>query len=111
MTGIGARLRAIRQQWQLSLREVEQRSRRIARERGDLSYQVSASWLARLETDVHELTVNKLVALAEIYSIPTDQLIRAVDLGNAETPGLDQLPSPRATILPMEGSPKSQANQ
>jgi hypothetical protein len=45
MAGIGARLRMIRQEWQLSLREVEERSRRIAQERGDLSYQISASWL------------------------------------------------------------------
>jgi transcriptional regulator with XRE-family HTH domain len=110
MAGIGARLRAIRQQWQLSLREVEQRSRSIARERGDSSYQVSASWLARLESDEHELTVNKLVALAEIYSIPTDQLTRVVYPGNAETLTLDQLPSPSATTLPIEGSRKPQAN-
>jgi transcriptional regulator with XRE-family HTH domain len=75
MAGIGARLRMIRQEWQLSLREVEELSRRIAEERDDSSYQVSASWLARLESDEHELTVKKLVALAEIYSIPIDQLI------------------------------------
>jgi transcriptional regulator with XRE-family HTH domain len=110
MAGIGARLRAIRQQWQLSLREVEQRSRSIARERGDLSYQVSASWLARLESDEHELTVNKFVALAEIYSIRTDQLIPAVHPGNAATLAVDQLPRPSATTLPIEGSRKPQAD-
>ena len=70
MAGFGARLRALRQQWRLSLREVEQHSRRIARERGDLSYKVSASWLKRLESDEHEFTVHKLITLAEIYSIP-----------------------------------------
>jgi Helix-turn-helix domain len=70
MIVIGARLRAIRQQWRLSLLEVEQRSRRIAREHGELSYRVSASWLARLKSGEHELTVNKLIALAEIYGTP-----------------------------------------
>ena len=107
MAGNGARLRAIRQQWGLSLREVERRSRSIARDRRDPSFEVSASWLARLESDGHELTVNTLIALAEIYSIPIDQLLRSNYLGNAESL---TLPSPSATTLPMEGSQKSQAN-
>jgi transcriptional regulator with XRE-family HTH domain len=107
MARIGARLRMIRQQWQLSLREVEQRSRSIAWERGDSSFQVSASWLARLESDGHELTVNKLRALAEIYSIPIDQLLRCNYLGNAEPL---TFPGASTTTLPMEGSQKSTTN-
>ena len=96
---IAARLRAIRLQWRLSLREVEQRSCRIARERGDPSYRVSASWLARLENGEHELMVNKLIALAEIYSIPIDPLIRSIDPRNADTLILAQLSSPNETPL------------
>jgi transcriptional regulator with XRE-family HTH domain len=111
MAGIGARLRAIRQQWRLSLREVEQRSRRIARERGDLSYQVSASWLARLESDEHQLTVNKLVALAEIYSIPADQLLRSIDPENAHSLILDPLSSLNETTPHTEGSLDSQGTR
>jgi transcriptional regulator with XRE-family HTH domain len=110
MAGAGAKLRAIRQQWRLSLREVEQRSRRIAEERGNVSYQVSASWLARLESDEHELTVHKLIALAEIYSIPIEQLLRCNYPGKGEPLAIDQLPGPSATTFPMEGSQKSQAN-
>jgi len=104
MVGIGLRLRTIRQQWGLSLREVEQRSRRIARERGDPSYKVSASWLNRLESDEHELTVHKLIVLAEIYSISTDQLIGSTDTAEAQSPSLDQLSSPNASILLTKGS-------
>jgi transcriptional regulator with XRE-family HTH domain len=107
MAEIGARLRMIRQQWRLSLREVEQRSRSIAQKRGDSSFQVSASWLVRLESDGHELTVNKLIALAEIYSIPIEQLLPCNRPGNAEPLNL---PGPNATTLPTEGSQKSQAN-
>jgi transcriptional regulator with XRE-family HTH domain len=110
MAALGARLRAIRQQWRLSLREVEQRSRRIARERGDLSYKVSASWLKRLESDEHELTVHKLIALAEIYSIHTDQLIGSTYTAEAQ-PLSDECPSPNATILLNEGSRKSRAKR
>jgi transcriptional regulator with XRE-family HTH domain len=110
MAGIDARLRAIRQQWGLSLREVERCSRSIARQRGDSSLQVSASWLVRLESEEHGLTVNKLIALAEIYSIPINQLLRCNYPGNGEPLTIDQLPSPTATTLPVEGSQKSQAN-
>ena len=55
MAGIGLRLRTIRRQWQLSLREVEERSLRFAQQKGNQSYQVSASWLDRLEREEHEL--------------------------------------------------------
>jgi transcriptional regulator with XRE-family HTH domain len=71
------------------------------------SFQVSASWLTRLESDGHELTVNKLIALAEIYGIPIEQLLRCNYPGNAEPL---TFPSPSATTLPMEDSQKSQAN-
>jgi transcriptional regulator with XRE-family HTH domain len=108
MAGVGAKLRGIRQQWRLSLREVEQRSRRIAEERADSSYQVSASWLARLESDEHELTVNKLIALAEIYSIPTDQLTRSIYPGKEHPLNLNRLSSPNeTTLLPIENVPFS----
>jgi transcriptional regulator with XRE-family HTH domain len=111
MAGIGARLRMIRQEWQLSLREVEERSRRIAQERGDLSYQISASWLARLESDEHELSVNKLISLAEIYGIPFDRLLRAVYPRNADRQNSDQLSSPNATDLPTDGFGKVPARR
>jgi transcriptional regulator with XRE-family HTH domain len=110
MAGIGARLRAIRRQRGLSLREVDRRSRSIARERGDASFEVSASWLVRLESDGHELTVNKVIALAEIYSLPIDQLLRSIYPGNGETQNSDQLSSPNGTEPPTEGLRKSSAN-
>jgi transcriptional regulator with XRE-family HTH domain len=111
MAGIGGRLRAIRRGWHLSLREVEERSRRIAQQRGDSSYQVSASWLARLESDEHELSVSKLISLAEIYSITFDRLLRAVYPRSAEMQNPDQLSSPNATEPPTEGLPEVAAKR
>jgi transcriptional regulator with XRE-family HTH domain len=110
MTGIGARLRMIRRQWGLSLREVERRSRSIVRERGDSSFHVSASWLVRLESDGHELTVNKVIALAEIYSLPIDQLLRSIYPRREERQNSDQLSSPNGTEPPTEGLRKASAN-
>jgi transcriptional regulator with XRE-family HTH domain len=106
--GIGARLRTIRHQWQLSLREVEERSLRFAQERGNLAYKVSASWLNRLEREAHELTVNKLIALAQIYSLPTEQLLRSICPGDPQLV-LRQLSSPNATMLITEGPLEQQA--
>ena len=115
MAGMGARLRAIRHQWRLSLREVEQRSRRIAEERGDSSYQIPASWLARLESDRHELTVNTLKALAEVYSISIHRFVDFLHAGNELFPTLDQPSSmnksfpdqspKETTLLPTESGP------
>jgi transcriptional regulator with XRE-family HTH domain len=109
MAGIGIRLRSIRQQWQLSLREVEERSLRFAQEKGNQSYQVSASWLDRLEREEHELTVNKLIALADIYNVPTEQLLRSMYPGNTRPVLLKQLSSPNATMLLTEGPLEEQA--
>ena len=101
--GIGRKLRKIRQQWKLSLREVEERSLRFARERGNQSYQISASWLDRLEREEHELSVTKLMVLAEIYNLPPEQLLRSVYPGNPQPALLRQLSGPSATTLLSEG--------
>jgi transcriptional regulator with XRE-family HTH domain len=107
--GIGPTLRAVRQQWQLSLREVEERSLRLARELGSQSYQVSASWLYRLEREEHELTVNKLIALASIYNVPPEHLLRSMHPANEPALNLKRQSSPNATILLTEGPLEAQA--
>src|SRR6202453_2706948 len=109
MAGIGSQLRTLRRQWQLSLREVEERSLRFAQERGNQSYQVSASWLDRLEREEHELTVNKLIVLADIYNLPVEQLLRSIYPGDAQLPSLRELSSPNATMLLTEGPLEEQA--
>jgi transcriptional regulator with XRE-family HTH domain len=106
--GIGERLRAIRQRWQLSLREVEERSLRFAQEHGSQSHQVSASWLVRLEREEHELTVSKLVSLANIYNIPAEELLHSI-CPETPQPILRQLSTPNATMLLAEGPLEEQA--
>jgi transcriptional regulator with XRE-family HTH domain len=107
--GIGLVLRTIRQQWKLSLRDVEERSRCFAQENGNQSYQISASWLDRLEREEHGLTVNKLIVLAEIYNLPPEQLLRSLYPGNPQPGLLRQLSSPNATMLLTEGPLDEQA--
>jgi transcriptional regulator with XRE-family HTH domain len=108
-TGIGLLLRTLRQQWQLSLREVEERSLRFAQESGNPSYQISASWLHRLEREEHELTVNKLIVLAGIYNRPPEELLRSMYPVDPQPVLRRQLSSPNATMLLTEGLLQEQA--
>jgi transcriptional regulator with XRE-family HTH domain len=107
--GIGAKLHAIRRKWQLSLREVEQRSVRLARDRNNPSYQISAGWLNRLEREEHELTVSKLAALSEIYNIPIERLLRSTYSADHQDSVFNPVPQPpdETTLLPPEVSMNS----
>ncbi len=109
MAGIGIRLRTLRQNWQLTLREVEERSQRFAQKQGNLAYQVSASWLDRLEREEHELTVNKLITLADIYNIAPEQLLRSIYPVVSQPMLLRQLSCPNATLLLTDGPLEEQA--
>jgi transcriptional regulator with XRE-family HTH domain len=92
MAGIGTQLRAIRLQWELSLREVEARSASLAQECGEPAYQISGSWLARVERGRHELTIPKLISLATIYNLPPEELLRQCRPGAPVLPQFNQLP-------------------
>ena len=69
MEGIGAKLRAARSRWQLTLREVEERSLKLAQQWGNPAYRISASWLDRVERENRGLSATKLIVLAVIYKI------------------------------------------
>jgi transcriptional regulator with XRE-family HTH domain len=96
---LGVGLRTIRQQLKLTLREVEERSLHFAREWGKKHYQISASWLVRVEREEHELTVNKLIVLSYIYNLPAGQLLRAIDPVDLRPMLLRPLSIPNATML------------
>jgi transcriptional regulator with XRE-family HTH domain len=101
--GIGVRLQAIRHQCQLSLREVEERSLRLAQQWGNPSYGISASWLARVEHDGHELAVNKLIVLARIYGTPVEEVLRPLAPADIPPMLLKEAPVLDATMLSTVG--------
>jgi transcriptional regulator with XRE-family HTH domain len=103
MEQIGARLRAVRQQWGLTLREVEERSGRLAQEWGNPSYRISASWLDRIERENRRLSAAKLIVLAAIYSIPPDRLLALCSRGSGNSPQCDHLSGPNTTLLLTKG--------
>jgi hypothetical protein len=61
-----------------------------------------------LEREEHELTVSKLIALADIYNIPAEQLLHSIHTESPQ-PILRQLSSPNATMLLTEGPLEKQA--
>lgn len=75
MNGIGHKLREARSQWQLTLREVEDRSARIAQRWENPAYRISASWLDRVERENRGLSATKLIVLAVIYGLSAEQMI------------------------------------
>jgi transcriptional regulator with XRE-family HTH domain len=97
---IGPRLRKIREQWGLSLRDIEERSSRLAEQMENPSCQISASWLARVEREEHELTATKLVALAAIYNLSCDEVFGWYGSGRA-SPGIGKAASAPNTTLPL----------
>lgn len=103
MVGFGGKLRAARMEWQLTLREVEERSNRLAKEWGNPAYSISASWLDRVEREDRVLSATKLVVLAVVYGLTSAQLLALCSPAGANPESLEQLSGPNATLLLAKG--------
>ena len=103
MQGIGAKLRAARSQWQLTLREVEERSSRLSQEWGNPSYRISASWLDRVEREDRGLSATKLIVLANVYNLTPEQMLALCPRTSGSPVPLDHASSPNATFLLTQG--------
>lgn len=111
MQGIGAKLRTARNQWQLTLREVEERSSRLAQEWGNPAYRISASWLDRVEREDRGLSATKLIVLAAIYSLTPEQMLALCPRASGGPVPLDHISSPNATLLLTQGPLEEHAKQ
>jgi len=111
MHGIGGKLRAARIQWQLTLREVEERSLRLAQEWGNPAYRISASWLDRVERENRGLSATKLIVLAVIYSLTAEQMLALCPPASASPVPLEHPSSPNATQLLTQGPLEEHAKQ
>jgi transcriptional regulator with XRE-family HTH domain len=110
MGGIGQKLRESRLKWQLTLREVEERSSQLAQQWGAPSYRISASWLDRVEREDRELSATKLIVLAAIYGLTADEMLAMVPGVNAGN-RLDQVSVPNSTLLLSNGPLELHARQ
>jgi hypothetical protein len=98
MEGIGGKLRATRLAWKLTLREVEQRTLRLAQQWGNPSYRISASWLDRVERENRGLSATKLIVLASVYSLTPEQMLALCPPAGAGTLA-EEVSVPNATLL------------
>jgi transcriptional regulator with XRE-family HTH domain len=104
MSGIGNKLRETRLQWQLTLREVEERSSRLALQWENPAYRISASWLDRVEREDRGLSATKLIVLAVIYGLTAEQMIALCPGPNGNSaPALEHISAPNATLLLVDG--------
>lgn len=111
MQGIGAKLRVARNQWQLTLREVEERSTRLAQEWGNPSHRISASWLDRVEREDRKLSATKLIVLANIYNLSPEQMLALCPRTSGSSVPLDDVSGPNATLLLTQGPLGEHAKQ
>jgi hypothetical protein len=99
MEGIGGKLRASRIAWKLTLREVEQRSMRLAQQWGNPAYRISASWLDRVERENRGLSATKLIVLANIYSLTSEQMLGLCPPAGGASTTSGETSIPNATLL------------
>jgi transcriptional regulator with XRE-family HTH domain len=111
--GIGNKLREARAQWQLTLREVEERSSRIAQRWENPAYRISASWLDRVERENRGLSATKLIVLAVIYGLSAEQMIALCPAppSGASLESLKEISIPNNTQLLENGQLEQQARQ
>jgi transcriptional regulator with XRE-family HTH domain len=103
MDGIGDKLRATRLAWKLTLREVEQRTLRLAQQSGNPAYRISASWLDRVERENRGLSAIKLIVLASVYGLSPDQMLSMFPQAGSTFTFSEDPSVPNATLL-TEGS-------
>src|ERR1051325_8954311 len=82
----GQELKTLRNRRHITVRKVEQASRRIADVKGDKRFCISNGWLAQLENGVSEPSICKLFSLSVIYRASFLDLVRLynVDVDHKE---------------------------
>lgn len=82
----GQKLKSLRNKRNITVREVEHASRRIADAKGDKRFCISNGWLAQLENGVSEPSICKLFSLSVIYQAEFLDLVRLynVDVDDKE---------------------------
>jgi hypothetical protein len=96
---LGIMLRKLRNDWGLSLHEVEQRTASLADRWGSDRYLISKGQLAKLERGWHEIKVATLVSLSHTYSEPPEKLIYASLPPQFYSPYFGPQEAPNSTLL------------
>ena len=96
----GQRLKTLRNRRNITVREVEQASRRIAEAKGDKKFCISNGWLAQLENGVSsEPSICKLFSLSVIYHANLLDLLRLYDIDVDDKEKYEPVADPSLTQL------------
>ena len=82
----GQRLRQIREEYRLTLRDVEEQSRHIAEKMQVMDYLITAGRLSQVENSNSLPSLYKLATLSFIYKLPLTEMFRiyGIDIPTAE---------------------------
>src|SRR5678815_170613 len=95
----GQKLKSLRNKRNITVREVEQASRRIADAKGDKRFCISNGWLAQLENGVSEPSICKLFSLSVIYRANFLDLVRLYNVDVDEKEKYEPVADPYITQL------------
>lgn len=103
--GAGQQLKLLRNRRNITVRDVEQASRRIADAKRDKCYRISNGWLIQLENGVSKPNICKLFSLSVIYHVSVRDLLRlyGIDVDNKEQ--YESIANPQLTQLLPAGPP------
>lgn len=95
----GQQLKSLRNKRHITVREVEQASRRIAEAKGDKRFFISNGWLAQLENGVSEPSICKLFSLSVIYHVDFLALVGLYNVDVEEKEKYQPIANPHLTQL------------
>jgi transcriptional regulator with XRE-family HTH domain len=95
----GQTLKSLRNKRHITVREVEQASRRIADVKGDKRFCISNGWLAQLENGVSEPSICKLFSLSVIYHANFLDLVRLYNVDVDDKEKYEPVANPHLTQL------------
>jgi len=95
----GSKLKNLRNRCNITVRQVEQASVRIAEAKGDKRFRISNGWLAQLENGISEPSICKLFTLSAIYHADFRDLARLYNVDIEEIGKYESIANPHATQL------------
>lgn len=104
----GRKLKSLRNRCNVTVRQVEQASGRIAEAKGDKRFRISNGWLAQLENGISEPSICKLFTLSVIYHADFGDLARFYNVDLEEIEEYKSIANPHLTQLRPESHDENQ---
>lgn len=104
----GPTLRALQHRVNISVREVERASERIAKAKDDKRFRISNAWLSQLEKGISEPGICKLFSLSVIYHLRLLDLIKLYGIDADDIQKYEQLANPHTTQLLSQEIPQEE---